>query len=270
MFKKNNSSKAGASIVAAACFSLFLSGAGWASKAPSDQPPKPKYSAAMNYQLHCEGCHKADGAGQPGFIPDFRGNVSRFLRTSEGRAYLAGVPGAAQSLLSDKERADVLNWIVHRFDPANIPVNFSPYTAAEVSRWRANALSQPTAIRGKLMAELDDKTLTQAVAPSDTVALIADPPAAYAICAACHTTSGDGSHGIGPNLRGIVDRAAGGAAGFSYSPAITKSGIKWTRADLDAFLKSPNDKVPGSLMSLDGIADPTDRAAIIDYLAGLR
>lgn len=270
------SAKAIARLSAVALACLCVTGAGFANQTTAADTAQPHYNAAMNYQLHCEGCHKADGSGQSGYIPDFRNNVARFVSTKEGRAYLAGVPGAAQSLLSDVERADVLNWVVKTFDAAHLPTNFVPYSAAEVGRWRSNALSQPTAMRAKLMAEM---TAAASPAPAETVpasspaaqpGAVAEPPTAFAVCSACHTVSTDGSHGIGPNLRGVVGRQAGSKSGFSYSAAMAKSGITWSRADLDAFLTSPSTKVPGNMMSLAGVEDSAERQAIIDYLATLR
>ncbi|MBL8265114.1 c-type cytochrome, partial [Steroidobacter sp.] len=41
--------------------------------------------AALNYMLHCQGCHKDDGSGQPGYVPDLRGSIARFLHVPEGR-----------------------------------------------------------------------------------------------------------------------------------------------------------------------------------------
>ena len=262
---------------AAAC--TGLSGTGLATRTVWPAPAQLIYSAAKNYQMHCEGCHQADGSGQVGFIPDFRNNVAQFVAIKEGRAYLASVPGMAQSLLSDAERAEVLNWIVTTFDAAHLPPDFAPYTAAEVGHWRSNALSQPTIARAKLLARLDgDQSPAQSAATTLQAAASEPPattapvkgPAAFAVCGACHTVSPDGSNGIGPNLRGVVGRRAGSKAGFAYSPAMARSGLEWTRTDLDAFLSSPSTRVPGNMMSLAGIEDAADRQAIIAYLATLR
>jgi len=225
----------------------------------------PHYGAAMNYRLHCEGCHQADGSGQPGFIPAFRGSVARFLATSEGRAYLARVPGTAQSLLSDGERAEVLNWIITTFDPEHVPASFTPYTAAELAPWRYDALSDPGATRGRLALP----TLPPAAAAPMTSSS-SDPPAAFGICSACHTTGKDGGNGVGPNLRGLIGRRAGTAAGFAYSPAMRGAQITWSTGELEEYLKDPASKVPGNFMSIAGIQDATERKSIIDYLVTLR
>lgn len=232
------------------------------------------YDAAMNYRMHCEGCHQADGSGQPGFIPAFRGSVARFLATSEGRAYLARVPGTAQSLLSDAERAEVLNWIVTRFDAEHVPANFTPYTASELAPWRYDALSNPGTIRARLAFQPGFPSTPVNPSPSTAVAPLTSasggPPAAFGICSACHTTGKDGGNGVGPNLRGVIGRRAGTAAGFAYSPAMRGAQITWTTEELEEYLKDPAAKVPGNFMSIAGIPDASDRKSIIDYLVTLR
>lgn len=59
-------------------------------------------------------------------------------------------------------------------------------------------------------------------------------PASFAMCAACHTTTANGAHGMGPNLRGVAGRRAASKPGFNYSAAMRRSNVTWNRADLDA------------------------------------
>ncbi len=234
------------------------------------------YDAAMNYRLHCEGCHKADGTGQPDYIPALRGNVARFLSSSVGRDYIARVPGTAQSLLTDAERADVLNWVVRTFDPTHVPADFTPYTAGEIARWRFDPISQPGIIRAHLTAQfvhgdglttVSDSSATEAAANNPSAM---QQPSAFAVCAACHTVSPDGVPGIGPNLHGVIGRPSGTAPGFSYSPAMKAAGFSWTRESLDEYLASPAAKVPGNFMIYVGLPDASERKAIIDYLEALK
>ena len=240
-------------------------------------------STAMNYLLNCQGCHKADGSGQPGYVPDFRESVARFLAVPQGRAYLGRVPGTSQSLLSDPDRAQVLNWILVTFDSAHIPANFTPYTAAEMAVYRRDPLSQAGTERVLLLQRITD-TFTAATAthsaasagggsssaPARPSAVVATPPPQFVLCAACHPTSSDGASAMGPNLRNVLGRQAGTLEGFSYSSAMKSSGIVWTREELDAFLANVQRKVPGTMMALPGIPDPSDREAVIEYLQSLR
>lgn len=240
-------------------------------------------STAMSYLLNCQGCHEADGSGHPGYVPDFRRSVARFVGSEEGRGYLARVPGVSQSFLSDPERAAVLNWILAKFDPEHLPQNFKPYDAAEMADYRRNPISQPTAERDRLLRRMASATATVAQnaassaptraedssGPSGSLAAVTTPPPQFALCGACHPTSADGASAIGPNLRNVVGRRAGTLAGFSFSKAMASSGIVWTREALDAFLTDVQQKVPGTLMTLPGIPDSDDRAAVIAYLESL-
>jgi cytochrome c len=74
-----------------------------------------------------------------------------------------------------------------------------------------------------------------------------------------------GRNGIGPNLHGVVGRAAASVPGFNYSPALKASKLRWDEATLDAYLAAPSKKVPGSRMPI-ATPDPAKRAAIIAYL----
>ncbi len=215
----------------------------------------------MNYLMHCQGCHKEDGSGQAGYVPDFRGTVARFLTLPEGRAYLGRVPGVSQSLLDDSDRAAVLNWIVASFDAGNVPATFASYTAPELALYRTDPVSQANAERDRLLRRISQSPIVPA--PSE-------PPSQFAVCAACHPTSADGASAMGPNLRGIVGRSAGSLAAFPYSEAMKRSGIVWTREALDAFLTNVQQKVPGTQMTITGIPDAADRAAVITYLESLR
>ncbi|MEO6092485.1 MAG: c-type cytochrome [Novosphingobium sp.] len=112
-------------------------------------------------------------------------------------------------------------------------------------------------------------------APAPTVA--AAPTAAAAIdgatvfrmrCQSCHSVAPGGASPVGPNLAGVVGRRAA-ATTFRYSDALTKSGLIWSRPNLDRFLSGPMQMVPGTRMVIK-VNNPAERAAIIAYLAGRR
>lgn len=89
-----------------------------------------------DYMLQCQGCHRPDGSGSPGSVPDFRGRLGRFVGVPGGREFLIRVPGSAQSSLSDAELAEVLNWMIGEFGPPEVAARFEPFTAAEIARHR--------------------------------------------------------------------------------------------------------------------------------------
>ncbi|MEH6701109.1 c-type cytochrome [Parasphingorhabdus sp.] len=101
-------------------------------------------------------------------------------------------------------------------------------------------------------------------APANT--MLADGKAAFANCAACHTLEQGAPNGAGPNLFGIVGKAAGSVAGFNYSDALKASGVTWTAAELDSYIADPAAKIPGTTMVAGAIADQAKRQAVIAYI----
>jgi mono/diheme cytochrome c family protein len=110
--------------------------------------------ARQDYMLNCMGCHLADGSGSPPAIPRLKDQIGYFLTIPHGRAYLAQVPGAANSLLSDAQLADVLNWIVEQFSGRSVPTDWQPYDAAEVNSYRSARPADIDRLRQQLTAEL--------------------------------------------------------------------------------------------------------------------
>ncbi len=88
----------------------------------------------------------------------------------------------------------------------------------------------------------------------------------YRQCRSCHMPA---QNSIGPKHCGVVGRVAGTVPDYSYSPAMKKSGITWTPANLDRFIDHPSVVIPGTYMPFAGIHDPQDRADLIAYLTTL-
>jgi hypothetical protein len=105
----------------------------------------------LDYALECQGCHRADGTGTPGSVPPLAGSVADFLRVPGGREFLARVPGVAQASLDDAALAAVINWMLDRFDKADVPAGFVAYTADEVGRLRRNPLTDVEKVRADLV-----------------------------------------------------------------------------------------------------------------------
>lgn len=88
-------------------------------------------------------------------------------------------------------------------------------------------------------------------------------------CAACHNFQKGGPNGIGPNLYGIVGRPRASEPGFSYSDAMKAKGGEWTIDDLNKFLTSPKEFVPGTKMTFAGLPKGSQRADAIAFLNSL-
>jgi cytochrome c len=85
-------------------------------------------------------------------------------------------------------------------------------------------------------------------------------------CAACHSPD---FNGVGPAHRGVFERLAGTAKGFTgYSAALKKSGLVWTEANLDRWLADPEALVPGQAMGIS-LPDAGERADVIAFLRTL-
>jgi hypothetical protein len=130
-----------------------------ASDADAGPPPAGVENARrawQNWTLNCQGCHRLDGTGSEGTAPSLAGTVAKFLWVPGGREYLMRVPGVATSPLSSEDLAEVVNWMLWRFDRAHLPAGFQPFTAAEIERWRAQPLRlEASQMRSDLLAKAE-------------------------------------------------------------------------------------------------------------------
>jgi cytochrome c len=85
-------------------------------------------------------------------------------------------------------------------------------------------------------------------------------------CTSCHTAEKGGPNKIGPDLYNVVGAPKAKHPGYSYSQAMSGKGGNWTFDDLNVYLFSPRDFVPGTKMSFVGIKDDQERADVIAYL----
>ncbi len=105
------------------------------------------------YELNCWGCHGVNGEGVKNTAPTLVG-VAKFLKVPGGRAYLIEVPGVSYSKLNDAEVAAVMNWVLGNFSKKNLSAGFTPYTAAEVGRYRKIHLPRLAETRKHLIKEI--------------------------------------------------------------------------------------------------------------------
>jgi cytochrome c len=87
------------------------------------------------------------------------------------------------------------------------------------------------------------------------------------VCQTCHSFGKGEPAKIGPNLYGVVGNVHAHMQGFDYSDAMkAMAGQKWTFDELNQFLFSPRDHIPGTKMTFAGIKNDQDRANVIAWL----
>lgn len=121
---------------------------------PGGRPPSNSTNGRrvqVNYMLECQGCHLPDGSGMAGRVPTLRGQVQHFLIVPGGREFLVQVPGSSNSKLSDRDLAELMDWILVQFGGLK-PGSFKPYSAEEVAQYRKVKLGNVVATRAALAA----------------------------------------------------------------------------------------------------------------------
>jgi cytochrome c len=98
----------------------------------------------------------------------------------------------------------------------------------------------------------------------------ADPAAGAKVaakCKICHSLEKDAANKVGPNLWDIVGAPHAHKDDFKYSEGMLALHDKpWTFEELNVFLTSPKDHIPGTKMAFAGLKKLEDRAAVIAYL----
>jgi mono/diheme cytochrome c family protein len=118
----------------------------------------PTAAAQANYILNCMGCHTADGSGAVGKVPSLRDSLMPLASSAAGRRYLVEVPGAAQSVLSNLELAQVLSWMVRNLSARAVPPEFVDFTESEVAGYRRTPLIDVRAERARLLGSSLDRS----------------------------------------------------------------------------------------------------------------
>lgn len=116
--------------------------------------PNARASPAQDYVLHCMGCHGSTAEGVAGKVPALAHTLAQFMRTAAGRSYVLRVPGASNSMLTDAQLAEVLNWIAGHFGSDQLPASAPAFTAQEVAAQRHTPMASVQATRREVVREL--------------------------------------------------------------------------------------------------------------------
>lgn len=84
-------------------------------------------------------------------------------------------------------------------------------------------------------------------------------------CAECHAVDTDET---GPRHRSVFGRRAGSVKGYDYTRALRGANLRWDAANLDRWLKDPQQFLPGQGMDFK-TDSRQDRADLIAYLKSL-
>lgn len=140
-------------LVLVALLAAVAAGAGVRASETDNRGVSDPQQARIDYMLKCQGCHRPDGSGDERSNPPMRNIVARFLEVPGGREFLGRVPGVATADLDDQRLANLLNWTLYTYDPAHMPANFRPYSAAEIGALRRHPLRlERAATRAALVA----------------------------------------------------------------------------------------------------------------------
>lgn len=145
-------------------------------------------------------------------------------------------------------------------------------TARVMTKRHASLRLAPLLLTSLLIGAQADTPPTPAAA-ADQDASAAQQPCDLALgkrvfgqCSICHSVEKEVPPTAGPNLYGVLGRAAASAPGFSYSKALRESGKIWTAQELEHFLEQPMSAIPGTTMAFAGLKKPAERAAVVCYL----
>jgi len=108
------------------------------------------------YLERCGGCHGIQGWSAPSEVPSLRGQVGYFLCMPEARAYLIRLPSVATAPLSDRDLADLMNFVVFDLGAASTPSDSRKFTPSEVRALRNRPLKEValTSYRAGLVEQL--------------------------------------------------------------------------------------------------------------------
>lgn len=114
------------------------------------------------------------------------------------------------------------------------------------------------------------ETAPETAAPAEAdPALVEAGARVFRKCAACHKIGEDAKNATGPELNGLIGRAAGSVEGFKYSKAMAEAGtggLVWSEETLHEYLADPKGYVKGTRMSFAGLRSTEDIDAVVAYL----
>jgi cytochrome c len=85
-------------------------------------------------------------------------------------------------------------------------------------------------------------------------------------CLPCHAVGDGAANKVGPQLNGLDGKKAGTTPDYSYSEANKNSGLVWSGAVFEEYIKNPMAQMPGTKMAFPGIRNETEISNLWAYL----
>ena len=83
-----------------------------------------------------------------------RGTLGQFLHIPGGREFIAQVPGVMNTPLSDRDIANLMNWLLPYVSSDTLPEGAPAYSAAEIANLRKTRPLDVMAVRRSLIGAL--------------------------------------------------------------------------------------------------------------------
>lgn len=89
----------------------------------------------------------------------------------------------------------------------------------------------------------------------------------FIACQACHNLAEGAEHKVGPNLFEIIDQPAASREGYTYSKALSSSGLVWNKNTLTGWILATETMVPGTWMAYHNHMSPEEASRLVGYIA---
>ncbi|MBU2979871.1 cytochrome c [Alteromonas sp. C1M14] len=113
---------------------------------------------ANKYALFCGGCHGLDGMGEiEADVPQMPPNIGAFLYDEEGAWYMVNVGGVMSAGISDKDAADIMNYVITSFGANSVPNSTYRFTEQQIAKLRKQPPDDLVKLRRDIAKRLEKR-----------------------------------------------------------------------------------------------------------------